>query len=197
MTAIKNLFVNVIEPQLENFGKFKILKWGFNIIEILTSSQVFGTIYDKLRFRVGDKTYCFAYGSVSRCNYGVQMSLIGLLIGLYTMSLEIFSNYTVIPLIMKWGELELCAFKIGLWLITGKTLDRWFIKKFDSKHKKGNGHYIDRMNKLRRMNKMIGDDVRNVRKMWRYTLFILLSSFVIIILERREKRKKIDEKLNN
>jgi len=53
------------------------------------------------------------------------------------------------------------------------------------------------MNKLRRMNKMIGDDVRNVRKMWRYTLFILLSSFVIIILERREKRKKIDEKLNN
>ena len=92
MIAIKNLFVNVIEPQLENFGKFKILKWGFNIMEILTSSQVFGTIYDKLRFRVGDKTYCFAYGSVSRCNYGVQMSLIGLLIGLYTMSLEIFSK---------------------------------------------------------------------------------------------------------
>jgi len=193
--TFKGLYVDVIEPQIEKCGRFKIIKWGLNFLEILTSCQVFGTLYDKLRFRVGQKTYCFAYGSVSKCNYGVQMSFIGILVALYTLSLEVFSQYINIPPIMKWGDLELCAFKIGLWLVTGKTLDKWFIKKFDNSSKKGAGNYADKMNKMRRMNKMIGDDVRNVRKMWRYTLFLLIISFIVILLEKWEKNKpKVNEK---
>jgi hypothetical protein len=193
--TIKRIYINVIEPQIEKVGKFKILKWGLNFLEILTSCQVFGTLYDKLRFRVGQKTYCFAYGNVSKCNYGVQMSFIGILVGLYTLSLEIFSEYINIPPIMKWGDLELCAFKIGLWLVAGKTLDGWFNKKFDNTNKKVSGHYVDRMNKMKRMDKIIGDDVRNVRKMWRYTLFFLIISFIVILIEKWEKNKnKTDEK---
>jgi hypothetical protein len=195
--TFKGLYVNVIEPKIEIFGRFKIIKCGLNFLEILTSCQVFGTLYDKLRFRVGQKTYCFAYGSVSKCNYGVQMSFIGILVALYTLSLEVFSQCINIPPIMKWGELELCAFKLGLWLVTGRTLDEWFIKKFDDKSKKGTVHYVDRINKMRRMNKMIGNDVRNVRKMWRYTLFLLIISFIVILLEKWDKKAQLKQMKSN
>ena len=49
-------FTNIVEPNLKNFEVFKFLKYGTYFIEIMTTSQVFGTIYDKLRLRIGEKT---------------------------------------------------------------------------------------------------------------------------------------------
>jgi len=192
--TINNFYTSILKPHLEKIGNFTLLKWGFYFAEIITTSKVFGTIYDKLRFRVGDKTYCFAYGNVSRCNFGVQMSFIGLLVSVYTLTLSIFKIYINVPPIMKWSEMDLCAFKLGLWIITTPTLTSWFIKKFEKKYGRPS-HHEDRMNKIQRMDKMIGGDVRKVRKMCRYTILILLISFFFLVLEKWENKKK--EKLKN
>mmetsp|Transcript_35931 Transcript_35931/g.91835 ORF Transcript_35931/g.91835 Transcript_35931/m.91835 type:complete len:195 (+) Transcript_35931:36-620(+) len=193
MTII-NFYNNIFKPHLEKIGKFTLLKWSFYFAEIITTSKVFGTIYDKLRFRVGDKTYCFAYGNVSRCNFGVQMSFIGLLVAVYTLTLSIFKVYINVPPIMKWNEIDLCSFKLGLWIITAPTLTSWFIRKFEKKYARPS-HQEDRMNKIQRMDKMIGGDVRKVRKMCRYTILILVISFFFLILEKWENKKK--EKIKN
>jgi len=193
--TITNFYINIFKPHLEKIGKFTLLKWGFYLSEIITTSKIFGTIYDKLRFRVGDKTYCFAYGNVSRCNFGVQMSFIGLLVSVYTLTLSIFTVYINVPPIMKWSELDLCAFKLGLWIITTPTLTDWFRKKFEKKYTRSS-HHEDRLNKIQRMDKMIGGDVRRVRKMCQYTILILLISLFFLVFEKWENKKKEKSKNN-
>lgn len=182
-------FFNTIDPKLKITELLTFVKFSLYLIEILTSSQIFGTIYDKLRFRIGEKTYCFAYGNVFRCNFGVQMSFLGLIVAIYTLTLEIFSKYLIIniPPFMKCSELNLCSFRIGLWLITRVTLNEWFRKKFEKKYTRSS-HYEDRLNRIQRMDKMIGKDVRNVRKMSKYTLITLMLSLIILMYEKWEKR---------
>jgi hypothetical protein len=183
-------FTNIVEPNLKNFEVFKFLKYGTYFIEIMTTSQVFGTIYDKLRFRIGEKTYCFAYGNVFRCDFGVQMSLVGLIMAIYSLTLNIFTEYLSIniPPIMKFDELYLCTFKIGLWLLTSVTLNKWFRTKFEKKYTR-TINYEDRLNRIQRMDKMIGNDVRKVQKMLRYTMVELFISLILLINEKWQKRK--------
>jgi hypothetical protein len=194
---IKN-FISVIDPNLKQIKPLTIFKWGLYLIEIFASSRIFGAIYDKLRFRIGEKTYCFAYGNVSRCNFGIQMSFLGLIITIYLLTLSFFSKYLLIniPPIMKSNEIDLVAFKIGIWIITKTILDDWFQKKFEKKYTRSS-HHEDRLNRIQRMDKMIGKDVRNVRNMFWYSFCALIICFILLIFEKLEKKNcKKEEKQN-
>jgi len=194
--SLTNFFASVIEPGFQKTGKFTLLKWGIYLGETYTSAQVFGTIYDKLRFTIADKTYCWAYGSVSKCNYGVQMSFLGLLISLYTLTMSVFMCYIEVPDIMIFREIDLCAWKLGLWLIVGRQLDKWFVNKFSKKYGVDRGRPTDRYKKIKRMDEMIGPDVRYVRKMYKRTILFLGLSLVIMFVEKWDKQKEIEKKKN-
>jgi hypothetical protein len=186
---IYSYYKSILKPEIERIGKYNLLKWGIYLLEVWTTSRIFGTIYDKLRFRIGDNTYCFAYGNVSKCNYGVQMSFLGLLVAVYTLTLSIFSEYINVPPIMNWSDIDLCAFKIGLWTITILTLENWFKKKFIKAYSSGS-RPEDRVKKLMRMDKMIGMDIRRVKRMSTYTILILLLSMLFLVFERKSTKKK-------
>ncbi|CAC27018.1 hypothetical protein [Guillardia theta] len=179
-----NLFLSKIVRKSDIPNIFSFSRIFFYSLEIFTSSQIFGVIFDKLRFRVHGKTYCFAYGSVSRCNYGVQMSLIGLLVTIYAITLNVSSNFITIPPFMKFDELELCTFRLGIWLITGTTLNDWFVKKFLTKYGSGSGNPRDRMKKIQRMDKMIGTEIRFVRRMLFFTELFDIIIIIIIVMEK-------------
>jgi len=196
MNSIK-YYVSVIDPQIQKIGKWTILKWMAYFTEIVTSSQVFGEIYDRIRFRIGKRTYCFAYGNAKRCNFGAQMSFLALLVSMYSLTLSIFLQYSNLPPIMKWDELDLCAFRLGIWLITGYKLDSWFKKKFIKKYNPTRGRPKDRMAKIQRMEKLIGPSVRKVSKMFLYTIFSLVISIVILCKEKWENFKEKKTKKNN
>jgi len=180
---------DIMESGFPKIEKFTLLKWGIFLLETYSSAQIFGTIYDKLRFRIGDKTYCWAYGSVSKCNYGVQMSFIGLLISLYTLTMSVFMAYIEVPEIMIFREIDLCSLKLGLWLIVGPRLDKWFVSKFSKKYGKSAGNPKDRILRIKRMDAMIGPDVRKVRKMYKYTLLFLGLSILVMFIERWNMQK--------
>mmetsp|Transcript_110065 Transcript_110065/g.164730 ORF Transcript_110065/g.164730 Transcript_110065/m.164730 type:complete len:198 (-) Transcript_110065:461-1054(-) len=194
--SMTNYFTSVVEPHFQKIGKFTLLKWGIYITETYTSVQVFETIYDRLKFSVNDKIYCWAYGSVSKCNYGIQMSFIGLLISLYTVSVSVFKFYMELPEIMDFREIDLCALKLGLWLIVGRQLDKWFVTKFTNKYGKNGGKPADRIKRIKRMDEMIGPDVRKVRKMYRFTIFLLGLSLLTMFVEKWDKKKTLKEKKN-
>merc|ERR1711998_196664 len=102
--GISQLFASVIDTGLLSLDKITFVKWGIYFSEIITSSQAFGVLYDKLRFRVGEKTYCWAYGSVEKCNFGVQLSFLGLLISMYTLTMSIFQEFMELPPIMNFRK---------------------------------------------------------------------------------------------
>lgn len=179
----------VLKPELERIGNYNLLKWGIYLLEIWTASKIFGTIYDRLRFRIGNNTYCFAYGNASKCNYGVQMTFLGLLVSVYTLTLSVFSEYINVPPIMKWSDIDLCAFKIGLWIVTIFTLEKWFKKKFNKAYPNGS-RIEDKVKKNMRMDKMIGMDMRLVKRMSTYILLILFLSFLFLIFEKKSNIKK-------
>lgn len=187
-------YTNIIKPEIERIGILNLLKWAIYLIEVWITSRIFGTIYDKLRFRIGDITYCFAYGTVSKCNFGVQMSFLGLLAAMYTLTMSIFSEYINLPPIMKWSEMELCALKLGLWLVTIFTLENWFKKKFMKAYSAGS-KAEDRARKAMRMDKMIGVDIRRVKRMSKYILLILFFSLLFFFFEKKKDEKDI-EKIN-
>ena len=190
-------FTNVVQPELQRIGTITICKWGIYLLEVISASQIFGTIYDKLRFRIAEHTYCFAYGNESRCNFGVKMSFLGLITAMYTLTLSVFSEYMNIPPMMKWSEYHLCGFKFGIWLITNMTLDSWFRRKFEHKYR-ATGRPEDRLERIIRMDSMIGKDVRKVRQMARYTLLILLISTLIIQYHDKKKQdNRKQEKMTN
>mmetsp|Transcript_18588 Transcript_18588/g.28932 ORF Transcript_18588/g.28932 Transcript_18588/m.28932 type:complete len:205 (-) Transcript_18588:7456-8070(-) len=182
--AIINLYTSVIDTGILNVDKLTLLKWGVYFLEIIASSQAFGVLYDKLRFRVGDKTYCWAYGSVSKCNFGVQLSFLGLLASMYTLTMSVFDEFMDLPPIMKFEELDLSAFRLGIWVVTGPTLDDWFVKKFEKKYARGTSHPKDRIQRIKRMDKMIGYDVRKVRMMWRLTIIWIIVGLAIQIVSK-------------
>ena len=193
MNSIK-YYTSVIDPQIQRIGKLTILKWMAYFTEIVVSSQIFGEIYDKIRFRIGKKTYCFAYGNANKCNFGAQMSFLALLVSMYSLTLSIFLKYSNLPPVMKWDELELCTFRLGLWLVTGYKLDSWFKSKFIRKYKNSQSRPKDKMEKIQRMEKLIGPSVRKVSKMLFYTVFSLIVSIVILCKEKWENYKEKNNK---
>ena len=190
-------YTSIIEPHIQKIGKLTILKWVTYFAEIIASSQIFGEIYDRIRFRIGKKTYCFAYGNANKCNFGVQMSFLGLLVSMYSLTLSVFLKYSNLPPIMKWGELELCAFRLGLWLVTGYRLDSWFKSKFIRKYKTSQLRPRDKLEKIQRMEKLIGPSVRRVSKMFWYTIFSLILSMGILCREKWENYKEKKNKKND
>ena len=195
MISIKH-YISVIEPQIQKIGKLTVLKWMTYFSEIVVSSQIFGEIYDKIRFRIGKRTYCFAYGNANKCNFGAQMSFLALLVSMYSLMLSVFLKYSNLPPIMKWGELELCSFRLGIWLITGYKLDSWFKSKFIRKYSASQGRPRDRMEKIQRMEKLIGPSVRKVSKMFLYTIISLVISIVILCKEKWDDFKEKKNKKN-
>nr|UXY87762.1 hypothetical protein CcurKRNrm2_p071 [Cryptomonas curvata] len=189
MNSIKH-YISIIDLQIQKTGKLTILKWMAYFSEIVVSSQIFGEIYDKIRFRIGKKTYCFAYGNANKCNFGAQMSFLALLVSMYSLTLSIFLKYSNLPPIMKWDELELCAFRLGLWVITGYKLDSWFKSKFIKKYKMSQNRPKDKMEKIQRMEKLIGPSVRKVSKMFLYTIISLIISIIILCKEKWESYKE-------
>jgi hypothetical protein len=191
-----NYFVSVINPQIQKIGKLTILKWMAYFSEIVVSAQLFGEIYDKIRFRIGKKTYCFAYGNANRCNFAAQMSFLALIVSMYSLTLSVFLKYSNLPPVMKWDELELCAFRLGIWLITGYKLDSWFKTKFIRKFKMSTNRPKDKLQKIQRMEKLIGPSVRKVSKMFKYTILSLIVSITILCKEKWESYKEKRNKKN-
>nr|UXY87270.1 hypothetical protein 1634Bnrm2_p070 [Cryptomonas sp.] len=190
------IYTSIIQPHVQKVGGLTILKWGAYFSETLATSQIFGEIYDVLRFRVGENTYCTAYGNVDRCNFGAQMSFLALLVSMYSLTLSVYLKYSTLPTIMRWEELELCTFRLGLWIVTGYKLDSWFKGKFFKKYKTDQIRPKDKIGKINRMEKLIGYSVRRVAKMFCCTIISLFISLAILCKERWEGHCKKKDEIN-
>ena len=84
--AFNNNIVKLfIEPNLETIEYWtNRIKWTVELVEILYAMEVFGTIYDKLRWKIVDHTFCIWLGAVAKCDYGIHMSFLGLMVALYS-----------------------------------------------------------------------------------------------------------------
>merc|ERR1712216_372573 len=196
--ALNNTFVEkFIEPNLQDIEYIlNILKWSIEFLEIICAGRVFGTIYDKLRWKIVDHTFCIWLGAVAKCDYGIHMSFIGLMVAMYSLSMSISMQFLELPPSMIFREIELNAFRLGLWWATTRNLYYWFNKKITEKYAIGKHRPIDRATKMALYDQMIGTETRRVMKMWRWTikflcLNLILRSFEVYI---KSVKKNIEEK---
>merc|ERR1719352_2201995 len=183
--ALNNTFVeNFIEPNLQDIEYIiNILKWLIEFLEIICAGRVFGTIYDRLKWKIVDHTFCIWLGAVAKCDYGIHMSFIGLMVAMYSLSMSISMQFLELPPSMIFRELELNAFRLGLWWVTSKNLYYWYNKKISEKYAEGRFRPIDRAEKMALYDQMIGSDTRRTIKMWKWTIRFIVLNLLIRIFE--------------
>jgi len=188
-----NVIDGIIIPNVEYIeNKVKYTKWTIESCEILCGAMVFGTIYDKLKWRILGFQYCLWLGSVSKCNYGIHMSFIGVLVAMYSLTMSISLEFLELPSSMIFKEIDLCAFRLGLWTITSANLFYWFKSKMELQYALGKYRPKDRLNKMELFCQIIGDDVNKVRRMWRRTIKLICLNFLLRIFEIYIKNIKKD-----
>jgi len=180
--AFNNNIVKLfIEPNLETIEYWtNRIKWTVELVEILYAMEVFGTIYDKLRWKIVDHTFCIWLGAVAKCDYGIHMSFLGLMVALYSISMSISMQIVQLPASMVFGELDLNAFRLGLWYATSHNLYYWFDKKINLKYALGRHRPRDRAEKMHYYDQMIGADTRYVILCWNRVLRLTLNLFIRI-----------------
>jgi len=195
--ALNNKFVeSFIEPNCQDIEyMLNIIKWSLEFLEIICAGRVFGTIYDRLRWKIVDHTFCIWLGAVAKCDYGIHMAFIGLMVGMYSLTMSISMQFIELPPSMIFRELELNAFRLGLWWATTRNLYYWFNKKISEKYAIGKHRPIDRVTKMELYDQLIGMETRKVMKMWRWTItFICLNlivrSFEIYVKSVKKNMKK-------
>jgi len=179
--SLNNSFVErFLEPNVKDIEYIvNTVKWCIEFCEIICASQVFGTIYDKLKWKIVDHTFCIWLGAVAKCDYGIHMSFIGLMVAIYSLTMSISMQFLDLPPSMIFREIELNAFRLGLWWATSSNLFFWFDKKLSEKYAIGKYRPRDRKEKMDRYDQLIGSETRYTRKMWRWTIrFICLNLLV-------------------
>lgn len=198
--ALNNSFVEkFLEPNVKDIEYMvNIFKWSFEFCEIICAAQVFGTIYDKLRWKIVDHTFCIWLGAVSKCDYGIHMTFVGLMIAMYSLTMSLYMQFMELPPSMIFRELELNAFRLGLWWVTSRNLYFWYNKKITEKYAEGRFRPMDRVEKMKLYDRMIGKETRRAMKMWRWTITFICFNIVVRIFEVYIKsvKKNTDQKNN-
>ena len=196
--ATNNKFVEqFIEPNIQDIEYItNIVKWTIEFFEIISAAQVFGTIYDKLKWKIVDHTFCIWLGAVSKCDYGIHMSFLGLMVAMYSLTMSISMQFLELPPSMIFREIELNAFRLGLWWVTSKNLYYWYNKKISEKYAEGRFRPIDRAEKMALYDQMIGSDTRRTIKMWKWTIRFIVLNLLIRIFEifTKSVRKNMENK---
>jgi hypothetical protein len=175
-----------------------VTKWTIEFFEIISAATVFGTIYDRMKWIIVDHTFCIWLGAVWKCDYGIHMSFIGLMVAMYSLTMSISMQYMDLPPLMIFREIDLNAFRLGLWWSTSKNLFYWYNKKITEKYKEGRYRPIDRVERMKLYDLMIGAETRRVRRSWRWTIRFICLNLMIRIFEIfiKSVKKNMEDKKN-
>ena len=194
-----------IEPNINDIEYLlKMVIVMVDCLEIFCASQVFGGIYDNLKWKIVDHYFCIWLGEVKKCDYGIHIAFIGVMVAMYSCTMSIFITFMELPPSMILKELNLSFFRLGLWYIGTKRLYYWYNKKITTKYAKyDTGLYPkDKESKMGLYDFMIGDATRRTMKMWRWTIKliiinIILRCFEVYIETIKRNREERNEKENN
>lgn len=186
-----------IAPNIQDIEYIlNVTKWSIEFFEIISAAIVFGTIYDRMKWKIVDHTFCIWLGAVSKCDYGIHMSFIGLMVAMYSLTMSISMQYMELPPLMIFREIDLNAFRLGLWWSTSANLFYWYNKKITEKYREGKYRPYDREEKMKLYDLMIGTETKRVRKMWRWTIRFICLNLIIRIFEIfiKSVKKKMEDK---
>lgn len=124
---LRNQFIAYLNDTVREIGIFNIQKWSLYTIEIITAFQIFQIIFFKLRIKTPIYTFCFAYGSVTKCMYGARMVFLDLMTSVFALTTSVLKDYINIPEVMLFDEIELCAFRFGFMMLTRNHLNYWYL----------------------------------------------------------------------
>jgi len=199
--ALNNKIVErIIAPNMEDMEYcLKVAIRTIELLEIICGAKVFGTIYDKLRWRIVDHTFCIWLGAVSKCNYGIHMSFLGLMVAMYSLTLSLSMDFLELPPCMIFREIDLNAFRLGLWWVLSSNLFYWLSKKSSEKYAPGKHRPFDRLYKMSLYHMLIGSETRHVRKMWRWTITFICLNLILRSFQAYLKsvKKNIDASKKN
>lgn len=186
-----------IAPNIQDIEYIlNVTKWSIEFFEIISAAIVLFFLKNRLKFKLFGVTYCNWLGAVSKCDYGIHMSFIGLMVAMYSLTMSISMQYMELPPLMIFREIDLNAFRLGLWWSTSANLFYWYNKKITEKYREGKYRPYDREEKMKLYDLMIGTETKRVRKMWRWTIRFLCLNLIIRIFEIfiKSVKKKMEDK---
>jgi len=212
--ALNNKIVErIIAPNIEDMLYcLKVAIRLIELLEIICGARVFGTIYDDLTWRIVgtiyhddltwrkvNHTFCIWLGAVSKCYYGIHMSFLGLMVAMYSLTLSFAMDFMELPPCMIFRELDLNAFRLGLWWVLTHNLFSWLKKKSSEKYAPGRHRPFDRIYKMSIYHVLIGSGCKRVRKMWRWTITFICINLVLRSFQTYLKsvKKNIDASKKN
>ena len=142
-----------------------------------------------MKWIIVDHTFCIWLGAVWKCDYGIHMSFIGLMVAMYSLTMSISMQYMDLPPLMIFREIDLNAFRLGLWWPTTLILWNWFLKKLEKEAGK-KILYIDvdilRIQRIRKFKTHPPIDpfkLSEIAGSWRWTIRFICLNLMIRIFE--------------
>lgn len=175
---LRNQFIVYLSDTVRKIGFFNMQKWSLYTIEIITAFQIFQIIFFKLRIRTPIYTFCFAYGSVTKCMYGARMVFLDLMTSVFALTTSVLKDYINIPEAILFDEIELCAFRFGLMMLTRNHLNYWYLALHSNSVDKKSGFV--KKNQINRNNEavVVQNMFNRISKIhFRVFLILLLREF--------------------
>lgn len=114
-------------------AKYNVLRWVCYLGTIFFSFLINRNISNNLRFKIGSKIWCPAFGDVSRCNLAILISSMGFFSGFGLLLLGVLSDFEEKSFIrfIYQSEPVFSLLQIPVWLGLCRSLILW-TKEVDS-----------------------------------------------------------------
>ncbi|ABW98267.1 hypothetical protein HAN_3g465 (nucleomorph) [Hemiselmis andersenii] len=101
---------------MAEIAKFKVIRWILYLAMMFNSYMLNQNISNNLKFIIGEKVWCPAFGSNARCDVALLHSIIGIISGASLFLMGILDDDTKKLKFFNKNESILCLIQVPIWI---------------------------------------------------------------------------------